>query len=86
MCGIIKNYKAKVADEELEELPRKECGSKPLLPSKLDGSVLSMIKNMGKASCAINHDIAIAIAKDIVLENDFSLSKENGDSLQLSYT
>ena len=65
-CIIKKNKEAKVADEELEELQRKECVSKPLLPSKLDEKVLSVIRNMRQASCAVNYNIAIAITKAIV--------------------
>ena len=77
--------------KELEELPRKERGSKPLLPFVLNEKVLSMIKNMKQAGFAVNHNIALAIAKGIVLANDRSLfkkkkKKRNGNSLELSYT
>ena len=72
--------------KELEELPRKERGSKPLLPFVLNEKVLSMIKYMKQAGCAVNHNIALAIAKRIVSANDRSLKKKNGNSLELSYT
>lgn len=62
--------------KELEELPRKERGSKPLLPFVLNEKVLSMVKNMKQAGCAVNHNIALAIAKGIVLANDRSLFKK----------
>ena len=69
--GIIKNYKEpKVENEELRELPRKDHGAKTLLPFELDDKVLQMIKSMRKAGCVINHNIAIAIGKRIVLAND----------------
>ena len=78
--SIIKNYmEAKVEDDGLEELPRKR-GSKPLLPSGLHERVLSMIKSMRQTGCAVNYNIVIAIAKAIVLTDDPSLLKENGDS------
>ena len=68
---IIKNYKeAKVENEELRELPRKDRDAKTLLPSKLDDKVLQMIKNMRQARCVVNYNIAIAAAKGIVLAND----------------
>ena len=74
MRGIIKNYKeAKVEDEKLEELPRKERGSKPLRPSELDENILLMIKNMRQADCTVKYNIAITISKGILLANDFSL-------------
>ena len=39
--GITKNYKeAEVENEEIGELPRKKCGAKTLLPSKLEDKVL----------------------------------------------
>ena len=45
--GIIKNYKeAKVENEKLRELPRKDRDVKNLLPSELDDKVLQMIENM----------------------------------------
>ena len=67
MRGIIKNYKeAKVADEKLEELPRKERGSKPLRPSELDENILLMVKNMRQADCTVKYNIAIRINMHIV--------------------
>ena len=71
MRGIIKNCKeAKVVDEKLEELPRKERELKTLSPSELDKIVLSMIKNMMQAGSAVNYNIEID--KGIVLANDSS--------------
>ena len=71
VCGIIKNYKeAKVENEELGELSRKDYGAKTLLQSKLDDKVLQMIKNMRQAGCVINYNNAIAIGKGIVFANN----------------
>ena len=82
--GIIKNCnEAKVVDEKLEELPRKERELKTLFPSELDKNVLSMIKNMMKAGSAFNYNTEID--KGIVLANDSSFLKENSRSLELSY-
>ena len=76
---IIKNYKeAKVENEELRELPRKDRDAKTLLPSKLYDKVLQMIKNMRQARCVVNYNIAIAVAKGIVLANDWTLLKGSG--------
>lgn len=84
MRGIIKNCnEAKVVDEKLEELPRKERELKTLFPSELDKNVLSMIKNMMKAGSAFNYNTEID--KGIVLANDSSFLKENSRSLELSY-
>ena len=83
--GIIKNCKeAKVVDEKLEELPRKERELKTLFPSELDKNVVSMIKNMTQAGFAVNYNTQID--KGIVLANDSSFLKENSGSLELSYT
>ena len=85
MRGIIKNCKeAKVVDEKLEELPRKERELKTLFPSELDKNVVSMIKNMTQAGFAVNYNTQID--KGIVLANDSSFLKENSGSLELSYT
>ena len=83
---IIRNYKeAKVENEELRELPRKDRDAKTLLPSKLDDKVLQMIKNMRQDRCVFNHNITIAVGKNIVLANDQTLLKENGGSLNLDF-
>ena len=74
--GIIKE--TKVENEELRELPRKDLGTKSLLPFELDGKVLQMMKNIRQAECVVNCDIAIAIAKGIVLANDRNLLKNGG--------
>ena len=59
VIGIVKNYKeAKVENEELRELPRKNSGAKTLLPSELGNKVLQMIKNMRQAGCVVNYNIA----------------------------
>ena len=66
--GIIKKYnkQAKVENEKLRELPRKDRGAKTLLPSELDDKVWQIIKNMGQDGCVVNYNIVIAIAKVIV--------------------
>ena len=77
------NYKkGKVENEEPGELPRKYCGVKTLLPSMLHDKVLHMIKF---CRCVFNN-ITIAIGKEIVLENDQTLLKENGGSLNLDFS
>ena len=45
-----------------------------------------MIKNMRQAGCVVNYNIAIAIGKGIVLENDRTLWKENGRTLNLDFS
>lgn len=75
-CVALSRTKTKPKLKELEELPRKERGSKPLLPFALNEKVLPIIKNMKQARCAVNHNIALAIAKGIVLANDLSLLKK----------
>ena len=85
--GIIKNYKeAKVENEELRELPRKDRGAKTLLPFELDDKVLQMIKNMRPAGCVVNYSIVIAIGKGIALANDRTLLKENGGNLNIDFS
>ena len=66
--GIIKkhNKQAKVENEELRELPRKDRGAKTPLPTELEYKVWQIIKNMGQDGCVINYNIVIAIAKVIV--------------------
>ena len=87
VCGIIKNYKeAKVENEELGELSRKDYGAKTLLQSKLDDKVLQMIKNMRQVGCFVNYNNAIAIGKGIVFANSQALLKENGGSSNLDFS
>ena len=85
--GFIKSYKeAKQENDELIQLPRKSRGAKTFLPTDIDGKVISMIKSMRAAGCVVNYNIAISIAKGIVLANDRSLLKENGGKLEFHYT
>ena len=44
-----------------------------------------MIKNMRQDRCVFNHNITIAVGKNIVLANDQTLLKENGGSLNLDF-
>ena len=84
--GIIKNYKeAKVENEELRELSRKDRGVKTLLPSELDDKVLQMIKNMTQAGCVVNYNIAIGTGEGIVLANNRTLLKEHVASINLEF-
>ena len=84
--GTRSYWEAKVQNEELRELSRKDRGVKTLLPSELEDKVLQMIKNMRQARCVVNCNIAIAIGKGIFLENDRTLLKENGGSLNLNFS
>ena len=58
--GTRSYWEAKVQNEELRELSRKDRGVKTLLPSELEDKVLQMIKNMRQARCVVNCNIAIA--------------------------
>lgn len=85
--GLVKSYnKERKERTELEQLPRKHRGAKTLLPENIDEKVIAMIKSMRAAGCVVNYNIAISIAKGIVLANDRSLLKENGGTLEFHYT
>ena len=84
--GFIKSYKERKGGSELNELPRKQRGAKTLLPENIDEKVIAMIKSMRAAGCIVNYNIAISIAKGIVLANDRSLLKENGGILEFHRT
>ena len=72
---IITNAKeAKVENEELRKLPRKDYGAKILLRSKLGDKVVEMIRNR-QAGSVVNYNIAIAIGEGIDLANDGTLLK-----------
>ena len=84
--GLIKSYKERKGGSELNELQRKQRGAKPLLPENIDEKVIAMIKSMRAVGCIVNYNIAISIAKGIVLANDRSLLKENGGILKFHQT
>ena len=85
--GIIKNYKeSKVENKKLRGLPRKHCSTKSLLLSELDDKVLQMINNIRQSGWVVNHNIAIAIGKEVVLAIDRTLLEENGGSLNLDFS
>ena len=84
---IITNAKeAKVENEELRKLPKKDFGAKILLRSKLGDKVVEMIRTMRQAGSVINYNIAIAIGEGIDLANDGTLLKENNGSLNLDFS
>ena len=84
--GIIKSCKERKEGSELNQLPRKQRGAKTLLPEDIDEKVIAMIKSMRAAGCVVNYNIAISIAKGIVLASDRSLLKENGGILEFHQT
>ena len=86
VLGLIKSYKERKGGSELNELPRKQRGAKTLLPENIDEKVIAMIKSMRAASCIVNYNTAISLAKGIVLANDRSLLKENGGILEFHQT
>ena len=45
-----------------------------------------MINNIRQSGCVVNHNIAIAIGKGVVLANDRTLLEENGGSLNLNFS
>ena len=61
---------------DLEKLPRKHRGAKTLLPENINEKVMAMIKSMRVAGCVVNYNIAISIAKGIVLANNRPLLKK----------
>ena len=82
--GINKNYKeAKVENEDLRKLLRKDRGVKTLLPFELYGKVLQMTKKLRQAEGVVNCNVAIG--KGNVLASDLTLLKENGGSLNLDF-
>ena len=84
---IITNAKeAKVENEELRKLPKKDFGAKILLRSKLGDKVVEMIRTMRQAGSVVNCNIAIAIGEGIDLANDGTLLKENNGSLNLDFS
>ena len=84
---IITNAKeAKVENEELRKLPRKDYGAKILLRSKLGDKVVEKIRNVRQAGSVVNYNIAIAIGEGIDLANDGTLLKENDGSLNLEFS
>ena len=83
---IITNAKeAKVENEELRKLPRKDYGVK-ILRSKLGDKVVEMIRNVRQAGSVVNYNIAIAIGEGIDLADDGTLLKENDGSLNLEFS
>ena len=84
---IITNAKeAKVENEELRKLPRKDYGAKILLRSKLGDKVVEMIRNVRQAGSVVNYNIAIATGEGIDLADDGTLLKENDGSLNLEFS
>ena len=70
VCGMVKDYKKKLAEalaeEEIQELPPSKRGRPLFLDHVLDDQVCNHLKALGEAGSVVNHTTVIVTAKSIV--------------------